>query len=141
MTESVQGGKVIFSGLKPSTQYAIEVDMSGFHKLVGNASDVFTTDATTQILAFHAIAGSEDGSVMLNFTVDGNDPDFWNIRYATDGEEERLEIQRVSGKNQKGTLYLLFSKASASPIFAASPFSILEISLSSFTTVSVSLPR
>lgn len=91
LTESVQGGKVIFSGLKPSTQYSIEVDMSGFHKLVGNASDVFTTDATTQVLAFHAIAGSEDGSVMLNFTVDGNDPDFWNIRYTTEGETEKLE--------------------------------------------------
>jgi len=91
LTESVQGGKVTFSGLKPSTQYTIEVDMSGFHKLVGNASDVFTTDATTQVLAFHAIAGSEDGSVMLNFTVDGNEPDFWNIRYAAEGEPERLE--------------------------------------------------
>lgn len=91
LTESVEGGKVVFSGLKPSTQYAIEVDMSGFHKLVGNASDVFTTDATTQILAFHAIAGSEDGSVMLNFTVDGNDPDFWNIRYTADGESEMVE--------------------------------------------------
>jgi len=91
LTESVEGGKVVFSGLKPSTQYAIEVDMSGFHNLVGNASDVFTTDATTQILAFHAIAGSEDGSVMLNFTVDGNDPDFWNIRYTADGESEMVE--------------------------------------------------
>lgn len=30
------------------------------------------------------------------------------------GEEERLEIERVSGKNQKDTLYLLFSKACAS---------------------------
>jgi len=90
-TESVQGGKVTFSGLKPSTQYTITVDMSGFHKLVGNASDVFTTDATTQILAFHAIAGSEDGSVMLNFTVDGNNPDFWNIRYAAEGEDEKVE--------------------------------------------------
>ena len=90
-TEAVQGGKVTFSGLKPSTQYTIQVDMSGFHKLVGNASDIFTTDATTQILAFHAIAGSEDGSVMLNFTVDGNDPDFWNIRYSTEGEIEKVE--------------------------------------------------
>lgn len=91
LTESVQGGKVTFSGLTPSTQYTIDVDMSGFHKLVGNASGIFTTDATTQILAFHAIAGSEDGSVMLNFTVDGSDPDFWNIRYTAEGEEEKVE--------------------------------------------------
>ncbi len=90
-TEAVQGGKVTFSGLKASTEYTIQVDMAGFHKLVGHASDVFTTDATTQVLAFHAIAGSEDGSVILNFTVDGNDPDFWNIRYSAEGEEEKRE--------------------------------------------------
>lgn len=91
LTEAVQGGKVTFSGLKPSTEYTIRVDMSGFHKLVGHASELFTTDATTQVLAFHAIAGSEDGSVILNFTVDGNDPDFWHIRYSAEGEEEKIE--------------------------------------------------
>jgi len=90
-SESVQGGKVLFSDLLPSTQYTIQVDITGFHKLVGKTSDVFTTEATTRILSFHAIAGSEDGSVMLNFTVDGDDPDFWNIRYAAEGEEEKLE--------------------------------------------------
>ena len=90
-TEAVQGGKVTFSDLKPSTQYTIEVDMRGFHKLVGDTSQLFTTDATTQVLSFHAIAGAENGSVMLDFTVDGGEPDFWNIRYAADGEEERME--------------------------------------------------
>ena len=90
-SEPVQGGKATFTGLKPSTQYTIQVDMSGFHKVVGQASDSFTTDATTQILSFDAIAGSENGSVILNFTADGDDPDFWNIRYTAEGEEERLE--------------------------------------------------
>lgn len=90
-SESVQGGKATFSDLKPSTQYTIQVDMSGFHKLVGKTSDVFTTDAATQILSFQSIAGSEDGSVMLEFTVDGDEPDFWNIHYSAEGEEERLE--------------------------------------------------
>lgn len=88
---SVQGGKATFTNLKPSTQYSIEVDMDGFHKLVGNASDLFTTEATNQILSFHAIAGAEDGSVKLDFTVNGDDPDFWNIRYTAEGEEERTE--------------------------------------------------
>ena len=90
-TASIQGGKAVFTGLKPSTEYTILVDMKGFHKLTGNYSDTITTEATTQILSIHAIAGSEDGSVMLNFTVDGDDPDFWYIHYTADGEEELVE--------------------------------------------------
>ena len=88
---AVEGGKVIFSDLKPSTQYTIQLDMSGFHKLIGKTSDVFTTEATTQILSFQAIAGSEHGSVMLDFTVAGEEPNFWNIRYSAEGEEQQLE--------------------------------------------------
>lgn len=90
-SESVRGGKATFTQLKPSTQYTIEVDVTGFHKLEGKTSDVFTTEAPTQILTFHAIAGSEDGSVKLDFTVNGEEPNFWNIRYSAEGEEERLE--------------------------------------------------
>lgn len=91
ITSSVKGGKVSFTNLKPSTQYTLRVHMSGFHKLVGNTEDVFTTEATTQILSFDAIAGSEDGSVLLSFTVDGNEPDFWNILYSAEGEDTRRE--------------------------------------------------
>ncbi len=90
-SESLHGGKVSFSDLQPSTQYTIQVDISGFRKLVGKTSDVFTTSATTQILSFDTIAGTEDGSVMLSFTVDGKEPDFWNIHYSAEGEEEKLE--------------------------------------------------
>lgn len=90
-SEPLQGGKATFTGLKPSTRYTIQVDMTGFHKVAGHASDSFTTAAETQILSFEAIAGSEHGSVILNFTAEGDDPDFWNIRYTAEGEEERLE--------------------------------------------------
>lgn len=95
LTETVQGGKVTFSNLEPSTQYTIQMDMKGFHKLTGNSSDVFTTEATTQVLSFQAVAGPEDGSVQLDFTVQGNDPDFWNIRYAAEGEEQRQETVKT----------------------------------------------
>lgn len=88
---ALQGGKASFSDLKPSTEYTIQLEMDGFHSLTGNATAVYTTDATTQILDFQAMAGSEDGSVKLEFTVDGSDPDFWNIRYSTEGEEELQE--------------------------------------------------
>lgn len=90
-TGAVSGGKTTFSGLEPSTMYTVEVKMNGFHQLKGKTSEVFTTEATTQILTFTAVAGSEHGSVMLNFTVDGKEPDFWNIRFTTEGEDVRRE--------------------------------------------------
>ena len=90
-SQQVQGGKATFEGLHPDTAYTIQLDMEGFHKLVGETSAVFTTDAATRILSFRAIAGSEDGSVNLDFTFEGNEPDFWNILYQTEGEEERRE--------------------------------------------------
>ena len=90
-SQPVQGGKATFDGLKPDTVYTIRLDMNGFHKLTGETSAVFTTEASTRILSFQAIAGTEDGSVKLDFTYEGNEPDFWNIRYQTEGEEERLE--------------------------------------------------
>ena len=90
-TESVKGGKVTFQNLQPSTEYTIEVEFSGFHKLSGKTTDTFKTESTTQILTFDAVAGSEDGSVILEFTVDGSEPDFWNIYYSADGEEQKRE--------------------------------------------------
>lgn len=88
---SVQGGKATFTGLDASMEYTIQVSMSGFHKLTGTTTDVLSTDATTQILSFDSVAGSEDGSVLLSFTVDGGEPNFWNIRYTADGEDEKVE--------------------------------------------------
>ena len=90
-TESVKGGKVTFRNLQPSTEYTIQVDISGFHKLTGKTTEVFKTESTTQILTFEGIAGSEAGSVVLEFTVEGGEPDFWNIYYSTEGEDQKRE--------------------------------------------------
>ena len=90
-TQPLHGGKATFENLSASTQYTITVDMSGFHKLSGAVTEIVTTDATTQVLTFNGIAGPEDGSVVLDFTVDGEEPDFWNIRYWADGEDPQRE--------------------------------------------------
>jgi hypothetical protein len=50
-----------------------------------------TTPAQTKIVSFHAIAGSEDGSVILNFTVDGQDATEWSMEYSADGEETKQQ--------------------------------------------------
>lgn len=91
LTESVKGGKATFLNLEPSTQYDIEVDVNGFHKLTGDTTAVFKTESATRILTFDAIAGAEQGSAILEFTVEGTEPDFWNIRYSAENEDERRE--------------------------------------------------
>lgn len=86
-SQTPSGGTVIFTDLSPSTLYTIQLDVDGFHKLVGKTSDIFTTDATTNILSFTSLAGAEDGSVLLNFTVEGEEPDSWTLRYSAENED------------------------------------------------------
>ncbi len=90
-TQSVANGQAVFTGLMPNTMYTIRLEVDGFHKLVGQTSDIFTTDTTTSIVSFTAVTGAEDGSVMLNFTVDGEEPEEWAIVYAAEGEEEQRQ--------------------------------------------------
>ena len=87
-TKTLSGGQATFTDLQSNTLYTIQVEIEGFRTLVGKTSDIFTTDATTNIVSFTSIAGAEDGSVMLNFTVDGNEPDHWIVAYSAEGEQE-----------------------------------------------------
>lgn len=89
--QSVSGGKVIFTDLLPNSQYKIHLEIQGFHKLIGKTSDVFNTESRTEIVSFSGITGSEDGSVMLTFTVDGPEPESWIVTYTAEGEEEKSE--------------------------------------------------
>lgn len=90
-TEQLKNGEAVFTGLIPNTMYKVEISIDGFHELVGQTSDVFTTDATTNIVSFTAITGTVDGSVNLNFTVDGEEPNVWAVVYSAEGEEERRQ--------------------------------------------------
>ena len=84
-------GKATFTDLLPDSLYRIQLDISGFHKLVGQTSDIFTTKGSTRIASFSAITGAEDGSVMLNFAVSGADPEEWVVSYSAEGEETQSE--------------------------------------------------
>lgn len=86
-TKTLSDGQAVFTGLQSNTMYTIRVNIDGFHALVGKTSDIFTTDATTSILSFTSIAGAEDGSVVLSFTVEGDEPEHWTLHYGTEGEE------------------------------------------------------
>ena len=89
MKASVHNGKATFDNLKPNTRYKVYVEISGFHKLVGVTNDVHVTPAQTTIVDFNAVTGSEDGSVILNFTVQGPDTSDWTVTYSTEGEAEK----------------------------------------------------
>lgn len=87
---SVASGKAYFSGLEPGTQYKVQVEISGSHKLTGSTMGSYTTAAQTQVLNFNASIGPEDGSVVLNFSVNGPDSAHWSVAYAPVGSTEKV---------------------------------------------------
>lgn len=97
LSAPVENGLAQFTDLKPGTQYRLEVQIDGFHKLVGFTSEYFTTANSTNIVSFTAVTGAEDGSVMLTLTTDGNDPEEWLVTYGTDGEN--YQVQNFTGRS------------------------------------------
>ncbi len=88
-------GKAEFTELLPNSQYKINLEIEGFHQLVGKTSDVFNTESRTEIVSFSGITGSESGSVMLTFTVDGPEPEKWVLVSVAEGED--AQIQEFTG--------------------------------------------
>jgi hypothetical protein len=86
---SVVNGKARFDDLVPDTHYVISLSISGFHALTGNTECSYGSPSETKIISFSAIAGAEDGSAIVNFTVDGNETGNWILDYSADGEETR----------------------------------------------------
>ena len=85
----VVNGRAEFANLVPNTAYSIKVTAEGFHKAVGHTTATYSTPVQTNIALFDAIVGATDGSVILNFTVEGPDSKDWKVFYSADGEEER----------------------------------------------------
>jgi len=80
-------GKAEFTELPPDRAYNVSVVIKGFHKLTGNYTATYSTPAQTKLGQLQAITGSENGSAIISFTVEGPDPEVWTLTYATDGEE------------------------------------------------------
>lgn len=89
--KNVTDGQAVFTDLLPDSLYRIELSVTGFHALTGKTAEIFTTDAVPTILSLSAVTGPEDGSVIVNFTVDGSDPEEWVITCSADGEENIVE--------------------------------------------------
>lgn len=85
--QTVSNGKAEFDNLNPGTRYKISVTISGYHKLIGATTGVHTTSEQTTISNFTAVTGAEDGSVILNFTVQGPETGEWKVICSAEGEE------------------------------------------------------
>lgn len=92
LTSEVKDGKAVFSGLTPNTLYSVKVEVEGLRKLTGKIEDSYTTPVQTDIVSFTAVTGTEPGTAILNFTVDGMDSTAWSVRYWAEGEEESKVI-------------------------------------------------
>ena len=89
MRKDVVDGKAVFEDLNPNTRYKITVEISGFHQLIGSTTAYHMTPEQTSILDFTATTGTEDGSVILTFTVHGPQTGSWKVTYSAEGEEEK----------------------------------------------------
>ena len=83
----VLDGQAVITGLNPDTGYSVKVVVDGFRRVTGESSTAYSTPAQTNIIQFNAVMGSEEGSVILAFNIDGPDSDQWNIRYSAEGME------------------------------------------------------
>lgn len=85
---SVTNGVVEFKELLPGTEYRITVSIDGFHKLEGQYEKTYYSPSPTTIVQLKAETGSEDGTAVVSFIVDGPDSQEWIVHYKTNGEPE-----------------------------------------------------
>ena len=86
---AIANGQAVFTDLQPGTMYTIKLSISGFHELTGMTSISARTEEQTEITDFSAVTGIEDGSVVLDFSLSGQETQEWMIVYSTEGEEEQ----------------------------------------------------
>ena len=86
VTSSVTDHKAVFTGMASGTHYKIEVVTEGFHQVSGMYTGSVTSVERAKILEFSAKTGTEDGSAILEFAVEGPEQD-WILEYSTEGEE------------------------------------------------------
>ncbi len=85
--QPVENGSAAFTELLPDMLYQIRVEIEGFHRLDGSTTHEYVTPAETRIVSYTAVTGPEDGSVILNFTVDGPDSEKWTAVCTAEGAE------------------------------------------------------
>ena len=75
--------------MAPNTAYNIKIVADSYYSVSGVDPLTYSTPVQSNIVHFDAITGATDGSVILNFTIDGPDSEAWTVSYSTEGEAER----------------------------------------------------
>ncbi len=88
--QPVVNNQAVFENLRPGTKYTVTIQVDGFHQLVGTTASSYTTPVQTNIVSFSAVTGDQDGTVILNFSVQGPENTAWRIAYSAPGIEEKL---------------------------------------------------
>ncbi len=86
LEENVKNGAAVFNGLNPNTLYTVKLKISGLRKLTGDVTQNYSTPTQTSIVNLSAVTGNEEGSVIISFNVDGNEPESWKIKYVDNNE-------------------------------------------------------
>ena len=89
LSAPVVNGKAKITGLASNSAYSVKVVIDGFHRLTGDTSTAFTTPAQTNIVHLQVVTGSEEGSAVISFTVDGPDSQSWKVSYKAENEEPK----------------------------------------------------
>ena len=85
----VVNGTAEFSGLLANAQYAIDVDIKGFHALRGETSTTYFTPTETTIVQYNVVTGTIPGTAILSFTVNGPDSENWRFTYGTSANNQK----------------------------------------------------
>lgn len=80
-------GQATISGLDPDTTYTISLEISGFHQLRGETSEIFNTPAIIHVSGLSVYTAEWKGWVKLSFVASGNQD--WIVRYFAEGETEK----------------------------------------------------
>lgn len=88
LTAPVVNGKATFENLRAGTLYNITVQPGKGHKLEGETYAIFTTDHEANVVSLSAIAGAEDGAMIVSLNVDGREPEKWLAVCSADGVED-----------------------------------------------------
>ena len=94
ITQTLSGGKAVFTDLTPGTVYTIELSAEGFHDLSGYKPGTVATQQEVTITEFSSINGTEDGTVDLHFTAEGSAQD-WMLEYTA--EDEDVQFMSFTG--------------------------------------------
>lgn len=87
-TAPVVDGKATFEDLRAGTLYNITVNPGKGHKLEGETYAIFTTDHEANVVSLSAVAGAEDGTMIISLNVDGREPEKWLAVCSAEGVED-----------------------------------------------------